>query len=300
MSLQTRISIACAIGRAPVRDKLPAPLHTTDLFSALPAVSLWITEMRNVSRWLPDRDIEGMVEQLRVDAAKWPVFDWRNARARDGPFIGGPVHSDIAQREADLAAQRRDQEEKEKELDELMLDLAERDSSAELLDYIRRLASDALESQTRADNVEFVLATAHKVRENMMRGATADSVSIIRQQSEADVVESCSSVSATDCQRTVPAIPLLVPADRVQPVPSPGVCTETFSNISTVDSQLVDPSRPRTPTTAAGRRKQSTQVPGSGRRREKRKSRRVDMEQRGNAATDDASAARSEAEGSDG
>jgi hypothetical protein len=110
MSLQVRISIACALGRARLRDGLPEPLCDPDSFSALPAVGLWMAELRTMVRWRSDVNVEELVERLRLDAAEWPVFDWKSPHAYENGSSQEVIRVGVAHREAKLATERRVQQ----------------------------------------------------------------------------------------------------------------------------------------------------------------------------------------------
>lgn len=257
MSLHARISIAVALGQSRIgRDGsgLPAPLCSVGAFQALDAVQLWVGELRAVMQWHTDVDVDAMVEQLRVDAAKWPVFDWKNPDVEDAPELA--VRHDVALREADLAASRRDQKRKEIDLQVAIMELQERGGSAELTARLAVLTTDVQLSRSRAENIEFVLAAVRNVQQRVMLGksqsalwAASRSTSDVAPSSFASIAGS----AAPDASSSFTSVPVV-----------------SSKRSSTPAARQPSPSRPRTPVgNAPGKRAACT--PGSGRRGRKRK-----------------------------
>lgn len=324
MSMQARISIACSLGRARHCSGLPAPLRDTASFLALHAVAAWAAEMRVMARWRPDLDIEGLIEQLRLDAAEWPVFNWRATGLQEGGPPVELVRTDVAQKEARLAAEQRVQQEKEAELEAAMLDLHTRGAAAGLLQRVRQLTTNLEESRARAENTEFVLAAAHGIQERIQEGSSQGYSQQLRSDGATALLSSSSTSAATTADRGdiasvaidagspwLDASEYAVAATQYTPtegaaatgplsIPSSNiVVTESFSGSSAVDSQPGVPTGLHTPTATAGCMKQGSQVPGSGRKGWKRKIRRTSQWQGeegdnivdGNAIMSDGSAA---------
>jgi hypothetical protein len=160
MSERTTALLATALGNDRVREHRPRSLSSADSFRALVPVQEWMQELRGLLRWHANLDIDDLVEQLRVDAREWAVFRWNDiSKKQDDDVVAtAAVASDIARREAQLAASRREQRTREEELEQAMLELERLGTSQELRDRIEDMTKRTQTAREQSENLEYFLA----------------------------------------------------------------------------------------------------------------------------------------------
>ena len=204
MSTRARISIAVALGKSRTsRDGsgLPEALCIAGAFQALDAVKSWIKELRSMAEWHTEAYVDELVERLCIDAAKWPVFDWKNPNIEDVSDV--VFRLDVALREADLTAARREQKEKEDQVRTAMAELQARGVSADITARLSRLTTDMQSSRNRAENIEFVLAATQNIQHRMTGGfgsqtAASTPLGIISGSSSTLLTSSFTSVATSE------------------------------------------------------------------------------------------------------
>jgi superfamily II DNA or RNA helicase len=166
MSERTAVLLATALSDDRVRDCKPQSLMSIEKFRELAPVVEWMGELRSLLHWRVELNVEDLVEQLMVDAREWMVFRWHEVSATeaDNAAAAAPTTTDVARRQAQLAAVRREQQELEAELECAVLDLERRGASQELRDRVVAVIMRTRNTREQRENLEFYLA-AGRTRE---------------------------------------------------------------------------------------------------------------------------------------